>query len=146
MKRRSELRFVFIRPIVRLEIVMVGRADVRHVIIVFAPCITAAAAGDVSCLPRFAFCGSSSAPLTKNIVADTQTPRYGRPLIREHELERDSSLLRTDSTVSHPRMRLAHANFGWNAPGQSRCAETLHRAPMAGKQFSWRKRGGARPR
>jgi hypothetical protein len=64
------------RLIAGSEIAAVGRADLRHVVIVFAPCIIAAAACDVSCLPLCTFCGSSSAPLTKNIVADTQTPRY----------------------------------------------------------------------
>jgi len=50
-ERRSELRFVFVRLTVRSEIAAVGRADLRHVIIVFAPCIIAAAACDVSYLP-----------------------------------------------------------------------------------------------
>ena len=51
LKRRSELRFIFMRLIVGSEIAAVGRADLRHVIIVFAPCIIAAAACDVSYLP-----------------------------------------------------------------------------------------------
>jgi hypothetical protein len=38
---------VFIRPIAGSKIAAVGRADLRHVIIVFAPCIIAAAARDV---------------------------------------------------------------------------------------------------
>jgi hypothetical protein len=51
LKNRSEASFIFMGLIARSEIVAVGRADLRHVIIVFAPCITAAAAYDVSCLP-----------------------------------------------------------------------------------------------
>jgi hypothetical protein len=51
LRRRSELRFVFMRLIAGSEIAAVGRADLRHVVIVFAPCIIAAAACDVSCLP-----------------------------------------------------------------------------------------------
>jgi hypothetical protein len=51
LKNRSQLRFIFMRLIVGSEIAAVGRADLRHVIIVFAPCIIAAAACDVSYLP-----------------------------------------------------------------------------------------------
>jgi hypothetical protein len=49
LRRRSELRFIFKRPIAGSEITAVGRADLRHVIIAFAPCIIAAAARDASC-------------------------------------------------------------------------------------------------
>jgi hypothetical protein len=51
MKRRFEPAVVFLASSAGSEIAAVGRADLRHVIIVFAPCITAAAAGDVSRLP-----------------------------------------------------------------------------------------------
>jgi hypothetical protein len=51
LRKRCELRVIFFRSIVRSEIAAVGRADPRHVVIVLAPCIIAAAASDVSCLP-----------------------------------------------------------------------------------------------
>jgi hypothetical protein len=77
-KRRSELRFVFIRLIVGSEIAAVGRADLRHVVIV-CPLHHRRRRG-VRCLALafrfFASCGSYSAPLTKNFAADTQTLRY----------------------------------------------------------------------
>jgi hypothetical protein len=79
LKRRSKLRFVFISLIAGSEIAAVGRADLRHVIIVLPPASSPLrrAACDVSTFPStFYVCDSSSAPLTKNIVADTQRPRY----------------------------------------------------------------------
>jgi hypothetical protein len=75
-KRRSELRFVFVRSTVNWEIAAVGRADLRHVIIVLPPASPPPPRAMSRCLPLFAFCGSHSAPLTKNIAADTQTLRY----------------------------------------------------------------------
>jgi hypothetical protein len=107
VRRRSELCFVFIRLIAGSKIAAVGRADLRHVIIVFAPCIIAAAARDVSCLlPLLAFCGSSSAPVTKNILADTQTLRYTvAPSIGERELRPAAGRLRRFSPKDESRVR-----------------------------------------
>jgi hypothetical protein len=73
----------------------------------FAPCIIAAAARDVSCLlPLLAFCGSSSAPVTKNILADTQTLRYTvAPSIGERELKPAAGRLRRFSPKDESRVR-----------------------------------------
>jgi hypothetical protein len=76
LKRWSELRFIFMRLIVRSEISAVGRADLRHVIIAFAPCTPPSPRAMSRLYSVLTFYGSSSAPLTKNTVADTQMPRY----------------------------------------------------------------------
>jgi hypothetical protein len=60
-----DLRFLVLRSTARsgISIIAVGHADLCHVVIGLAPCIIAAAAGDVSCLSStFAFCGIRSGP------------------------------------------------------------------------------------
>jgi hypothetical protein len=77
MKSRVERRSISAGSLARSEIVAVGRADLRHVIIVFAPCNTAAAACDVSRLPSaFRVLWFLFGAVRKNFAADTQTPRY----------------------------------------------------------------------
>jgi hypothetical protein len=106
VRRRSELCFVFIRPIAGSKIAAVGRADLRHVIIVFAPCIIAAAAAmSLACLPRLAFCGT-----TPDATQETSTPGTSAQLgtanacslIESLGLFKSSGLLRAQSAVSHP--------------------------------------------
>jgi hypothetical protein len=104
--RLSGLRFIFLCSTGRSDITAVGHADLCHVVIVFAPCIIAAAAAmSLACLPRLAFCGT-----TPDATQETSTPgtsvQLGTAnacsLIESLGLFKSSGLLRAQSAVSHP--------------------------------------------